>query len=286
LKIEYKRLVSLIESVDWNEVWKERMKNSIVGKDCVGYWSNSGEAANYKKMIGGMEEDPLAIFKANMNISPSLRVLDIGAGTGRLAIPFANISTHVTAVEPSEQMLEILAEGIRRCEIKNIDCVRKRWEDVDIETDLQAPYDLVLASFSLGFPDIRDSLQKMIAASSKYICIMWFAGETSWENDFRKVMSVLSGKSDHPSMPKSDVLFNVLYQMGIYPNIKVFDFELLQHFSSLDEATDYFARKFNAPPTAQKAGLKEVLPQILKKQNGQWILSNRARNMMLWWEKN
>jgi SAM-dependent methyltransferase len=278
----------LIESLDWNEVWKERMMNSIEsnrGRDCVGYWSNSGEAVNYRKMIGEMEEKPLAIFKESMKLSPNLRVLDIGAGTGRLAIPFAKISSQVTAVEPATQMLEILLEGIRRCEINNIDCVQKRWEDVDLETDLQAPYDLVLASFSLGFPDIREALQKMIAASSKYICLMWFAGDTSWDTDFGKIMSALYGKSDHKSMPKSDVLFNVLYQMGIYPNVKVFDFELFQRFGSLDAATDYFAGKFNAQSAAQMAVLKEVLPQILKEQNGQWVLSNRARNMMLWWEK-
>jgi len=50
----------------------------------------------------------------------------------------------------------------------------------------------------------------------------------------------------YQTMPKSDIIFNVLYQMGIYPNIRVFRFEMLHRFTSLDGAADYFAGKFNA----------------------------------------
>lgn len=278
-----------MESLDWNEVWKERMAKSIEsggGKDCVSYWSNKQEASNYGRMLEGEDLQSVAPFRDIMALSSPFTVLDIGAGTGRLAIPFARMASKVTAVEPSAQMLEVLNEEIKRHKIENIECIQKRWEDVEIPTDLPIQYDLVVASFSLGFPDLREAILKMIAASSRYICLMWFAGEPSWDADCRKLSAALFGKSDHHTMPKSDVIFNVLYQTGIYPNIKVFSFEMLHRFSSLDEAADYFAEKFNALSLTQRSALKDVLPQILEEHNGQWILPYRASNMMFWWEKN
>lgn len=276
----------MIEGIDWNEVWKERMLQSTKssgGRDCVGCWSNKQEAGNYREMLEGEDLGSITPFREITNLSSPFTVLDIGAGTGRLAIPFARIASMVTAVEPSPQMLEVLKEEIKSFGIENIDCIQKRWEDVDVKRDLTGQYDLVVASFSLGFVDIRGAIEKMIAASSKCICIMWFAGEPSWDADYKRISSALFGKTGRQSMPKSDILFNVLYQMGIYPNINVFDFEMLHRFGSLDEATDYFAEKFNATSSTQRSVLNELLSEILEDHNGQWILPYRSTNMMFWW---
>ena len=279
----------MITSLDWNEVWKERMAKSIEsgrGRDCVDNWSNKHEASNYGRMLEEEDLQSIAPFRDIMALSSPFAVLDIGAGTGRLAIPFSRIASRVTAVEPSAQMLEVLNDDLKRHKIENIDCIQKRWEDVEIPTDLLMKYELVVASFSLGFLDLREAVSKMIEASSRYICLMWFAGEPSWDADYRKLSAALFGKSDYQTMPKSDIIFNVLYQMGIYPNIRVFSFGMLHRFTSLDGAADYFAGKFNALSSTQRSVLKDVLPQILEERNGQWILPYRATNMMLWWEKN
>jgi hypothetical protein len=142
--------------------------------------------------------------------------------------------------------------------IGNIRCIRKRWEDVDLPRDL----------------------------NSRYVCMMWFAGETSWDEDFRRIISPLFGRDDIQSMPKSDVLFNVLYQMGIYPNIRVFDFEMHHIFGTMDDAVGYFSDRFNARSPELRCSLKEALPQILVERCGHWDLPYRSRNMMFWWSKN
>ena len=253
------------------------------GRDCVSCWSNKNEAGNYREMLEGEDLGSIKPFREIMNLSSQFTVLDIGAGTGRLAIPFARIASMVTAVEPSPQMLAVLKEDIKCFGIENIDCIQKRWEDVDVKRDLKGQYDLVVASFSLGFLDIRGAIEKMIAACSNCICIMWFAGEPSWDADYRKIRSALFGKTGSQSMPKSDILFNVLYQMGIYPNINVFDFEMLHRFESLDDATDYFSEKFYAKSSTQRSVLNEILFQILEDHNGQLILPYRSTNMMFWW---
>ena len=45
--------------------------------------------------------------------APPARVLDVGAGTGRIALPLAALGYAVTAVEPSRGMLECLAHKAR-----------------------------------------------------------------------------------------------------------------------------------------------------------------------------
>ncbi len=46
-------------------------------------------------------------------VPPPARVVDFGAGTGRLAIPLAEAGYRVTAVEPVREMLDVLEVGAR-----------------------------------------------------------------------------------------------------------------------------------------------------------------------------
>jgi 16S rRNA G527 N7-methylase RsmG len=274
--------------IDWNEVWKEQMtKHNEMngGMDCASYWADEEEARNYWKMLKG-ENDLIENLILGMKIDSTSRVLDIGAGPGTLALPFSKKAAHVTAVEPSASMASVLRGNIEEYGINNIDCVQKRWEEVDIERDLKAPYDMVIASFSLGMTDIKAAIQKMMEASSKYVYLAWFAGEPSWDGHYRELSSILYGNVAYHPMPKSDVLFNLLYQMSIYPNVRVFPFEMFHRFPSFEDAVDYFGGQFRATTDNQKSALRDNLPQILEKDGDSWALRHYSLNMMIWWENN
>jgi hypothetical protein len=77
-------------------------------------------------------------------------------------------------------MLYCLKENIKAEGLINVSWIHKKWEDVDLK-DLDAPYDVVVASFSLAMPDIREAVIKMNKVSSKYVYLNWFAGMPSWE---------------------------------------------------------------------------------------------------------
>ena len=53
--------------------------------------------------------------------------------------------------------MAVLRDNIEDVQIQNILCVQKRWEDVDIQKDLEAPYDVVMASYPLGMADIGEA---------------------------------------------------------------------------------------------------------------------------------
>ena len=94
--------------------------------------------------------------------TPQSRVLDIGAGPGTLAIPFAQKVAHVTAVEPADGMVSVMREQMAEFGVNNITVVQKRWEDVEVKRDLQPSSEVVNASFSQGMADIRSVIEKMV----------------------------------------------------------------------------------------------------------------------------
>ena len=128
-------------------------------------------------------------------------------------------------------MVAILRERAAKEGITNISCVQKRWEDVDIARDLAGPYDIVIASLSLTMEDIRAALEKMDAVSRQYVCLYWFVDLPFWERMYADLWEPLHG-TPYYSGPKADCLFDVLYQMGIYPNVEMLPLSKEYRFAS------------------------------------------------------
>jgi 16S rRNA G527 N7-methylase RsmG len=275
------------DRIDWAEVWTDRMKRHREmngGTDCAGYWDDEKEARNYWRMVQHDCGEYVDHLLDKIRVDSTFRVLDIGAGPGTLTLPFSRMATHVTAVEPSSAMARVLQENLEERGIKNVDCVQKRWEEVEVERDLRPPYDLVIASFSLGMTDIKRAIQKMMAVSSGCVYLAWFAGETSWDVQSREVSALLSGEVAHHPMPKSDVLFNLLYQMGVYPNVWVFSFRMRHRFPSFDDVVNYFGGQFRAETDDQWSRLRGYLSQVVERDGDSWVMLYHSLNMMIWWD--
>ncbi len=274
--------------IDWNEVWIDQMKRNrevSTARECARIWESRESALkfwNTSKENSGRVEDTIA----GTEITPESRVLDIGSGPGTLAIPFAKRVASVTAVEPAEGMLSVLKEKMTEEAVSNIGIVQKRWEDVDVADDLDPPYDVVIASFSLGMPDIRAAIEKMIASAAKggSIYLYHFAGETHWDRDCRSLWPRLHGRDYQPG-PKADVLYNVLYSMGIYPSVRTFRLQHSQRFSSMEEAMEHFRHQYRITTAEQEAIVRDHLGRVLKEENGGFSLPASSIRVKIWWEK-
>ncbi len=278
--------INPMTEIDWNEVWKDLMNRSrevSCARDCARIWESQESALKFWNMAqenSGRVERTIA----GTDITPESRVLDIGSGPGTLAIPFAKKVAHVTVVEPAEGMLSVLREKMAEEGVDNIKVVQKRWEDVSVAEDLDPPYDVVIASFSLGMADIRAAIEKMIEAASGRIYLYHFAGETHWDRDCRDLWPRLHGKEYTPG-PKSDVLYNVLYQMGIYPHVRTFRLQHSQRFSSMEEAMMYFHHQYHIATAEQEAIVRDHLGRVLKEENGGFSLPASSIRVKIWWEK-
>ena len=274
------------KDIDWNLVWKSQVEEnraSSPSRDGARIWESRESALRFWNMCR-KERSRIDQTVWETDMSPSSRVLDIGAGQGTLAIPFAQKAAHVTAIEPAEGMCSVMKEKMAEFAVSNIDIVQKRWEDVDIASDLSAPYDVVIASFSLGMGDIQSAVEKMVRASSRYVYLYHFAGPSSWDIQWQILWPRLHGRPYRPG-PKSDVLYNVLYQMGIYPNIRTFRLEHNQPYDSQDEAMAALAPQAQAESEEQKAILREYLRGALREENGTLVMPGSSIRVKIWWEK-
>jgi ubiquinone/menaquinone biosynthesis C-methylase UbiE len=279
-------MIDPLKEIDWNEIWKSRTKGnreSSPNRDCARIWEGRESALRFWDMCR-QERSRIDKTVWETDITAASRVLDIGAGPGTLAIPFAQKAAHVTAVEPAEGMCSVMREKMAEFGTKNISIVQKRWEDVDVEKDLEPPYDVVIASFSLGMPDIRAAIEKMTQASSRYVYLYHFAGETSWDRQWQELWPRLHGRAYQPG-PKCDVLYNVLYQMGIYPHIRTFRLEHNQRYSTLDEAVAALAPQAQAETGEQRAILREYLKGAMRGENGALLMPGSSIRVKMWWEK-
>lgn len=273
--------------IDWNEVWNDQMRRSreaSTTRDCARIWEKRESALKFWNMS---KENSHRVEEtiAGTEITPDSRVLDIGSGPGTLAIPFAQRVKHVTAVEPAKGMVLVLQEKMAEEGVNNIDVVQKRWEEVSVADDLKPPYDVVIASFSLGMPDIRGAIEKMIASAAKggTIYLYHFAGETHWDRDCRDLWPRLHGREYQPG-PKSDVLYNVLYSMGIYPSVRTFRLRHQQRFADFEEAMAHFQSQYAITTPEQEAIVREHLGRVLVEENGSFSLLASSIRAKIWWD--
>ena len=137
---------------NWIELWNKVSSSTI-------HTSESEKIIRGRKHFrrdSPVRHDPLLDFVLE-NLHGHQTFLDIGAGSGRWAIPAAKIARNVTVIEPSDSMIEMLRENISKEKLDNIQIIQSRWEDVTIE-----PHDVVSCTHAIyETGDFTAFIQKM-----------------------------------------------------------------------------------------------------------------------------
>lgn len=271
---------------NWAEVWKQLYEASSRTKtvgECASLWDSKERALEFLNMsLENPERIELVLSK--LPITKNSRILDIGAGPGTLAIPFAERALAVTAVEPSTGMVEVMKDQAQEKNITNLTIVQKRWEDINTESDLAGPFDIIIASYSLGMPDIDAAIDKMQAVSCGQIWLFWFAGTTPGERHMTHLWPKIHN-SAYQIGPKSDVLYNVLYQKGIYPHMTVHEMKYQKKYPTLDHAVSEMRRQIGCSEEFNPL-IREYFADKVSKNANQLIENGDTVRVCMWWDTN
>ncbi len=217
-----------------------------------------------------------------MRISKEDTIIDLGCGEGSITIPLAKKTKYVTAVDSSKRMLEILNEKCEKENINNVKTIKKELEEVTLEE--VGENDIVLLSRSInGIFPIKDTLKNINKISKKYVYMTLFGPENwKFESDFYKSI----GKKTNDFAPYS-YIFNILIDMGIYPNIENLEIKSNRKYKTIQDAMENGKWQLNTLTEEEKKELYNYLDKKLKK-NSEGMLENpddKADWVLIWWKK-
>ena len=272
--------------IDWNELWKalhagspERAEKD---RDPAAHWDK--RAAAYRRVTRD-ERSATRQELAILGVQPGETVLDVGAGTGRLAVPVARTAAHVTALDPSPGMLSILRERMAAEGLTNYSTITMRWEDTVIGKDIE-PHDVVVAAFSIGFYDLAAALEKLDAAARRAAYIFWHAGE--WRNpDEMALYRAVFGDAAPVQKGYPDYIFpvNILHDAGIHPNVRIYHAVWDAVYDSVEDASQTWASMHN-PGMEDLAPVREYFARTLRSDgSGKYIETTVRPTAAVWWEK-
>ena len=208
-------------------------------------------------------------------------VLDVGSGAGRFAIPLAlRRGAAVSVIDPSPSMLEQLEASVSEAEGVNVTGVNAEWESARVEAA-----DMVLCSHVVyGVADIRPFLQKLHDHARERVVLVSFVDSPQagvaplWEPVYGE------RRINLPALPE---LMNVLWEMGIYPSVRMLPPTGPQVFESVEAAVEEVSgRLFIGADVELRQRLSECIEGYLEAVDGGYRIrgARAVRQGVAWWE--
>jgi SAM-dependent methyltransferase len=206
--------------VDWRHAWIERNRARRT-PDGVQYWD--GRAQEFSRHANA---SPYAdTFISYLALEPQQRILDVGSGSGTLALPLARAGHEVYAVDFSPEMLAVLERAAAKEGLTNIHTALldfnapwEIWERTGITEDA---VDVALASRSTMVADLAQAFTKLARAARAKVAV------TMATEYGPRGIKRLGERRDGgmPYIPDFIFALNLLLQMGHHPQLRYIDSE-------------------------------------------------------------
>jgi SAM-dependent methyltransferase len=211
-------------------------------------------------------------------------VLDIGAGPGTLAVPLTALGCKVTVVEPAPPMHEALSAYKKIKDVSaDIPIIAKVWEEVN--PDEIGRFDFVVSSFAMSVPDLNEALLKMDQVALREVHIFWFLVEPPWGRINEALWTKLHNE-DFYGRPTADLVWNALYQAGIYANLEVLPLRDLHYYETFEEVLEEYVDRLAAKEEWQiemiEDYLKSIFVEVPKKG---FVFPEDGLYAHIWWKK-
>ena len=265
------------DDIDWALLRKNAMARKGWKRKGPKEWDNKAHSFSGRTK----NNDYVDLFLEELPLESSFSVLDIGSGPGTLALPIAQAVSRVTAIDFSLGMLELLNQHAKEEKIDNIQTIQCSWEDNWQDKGI-IPHDIAIASRSIGVEELEPALYKINSYAKKYVFISDRIGATPFEAGAFEAI----GRSFEPG-PDYIYTVNMLYKMGIYPNVTVLKPNPVSIYPSLEEALASYRWMFQELSPAEERHLLGYIEQNIIETTKSTITVQRNSPVqwaLIWWK--
>jgi len=217
-----------------------------------------------------------------------MRVLDVGCGTGRLAIALAKHGAEVHALDFSPGMLGRMREALPAEQAPRVLPVEADWEGVDLAAyGWERAFDLVLACMT---PAIRtpEAFLKLHDASRGGCYFRGWAGRRTDPllEDLRNHLTGAPSPSLAGMAGSVLVAFNLLYAMGCSPSVE-FQEVSWERREPVDKATHFYTEYFDGLGDLRRQELVRRISEYLATiaVDGRVLRRTEGRTGSIAWSK-
>jgi SAM-dependent methyltransferase len=225
------------------------------------FWDRRAERCAGRANPRETEDDPL-LRRLRRVATPSSTVIDVGAGTGRFALPLAAHVEHVTAVDPSDAMLAILRRDADERGVTNLTTVDERWEEAG-----DAVADVVFSAFVLTLvPDAAAFVSKLGAAARDHVFL--YLGSYAEDGVLDPLWRHFHGRPRAPGASYIDALA-LLSELGIDFDVSLVELPNRRRFATIGDAVEHYRDALLVPDAPDT---RRELEQLLSF----WLLGRRG----------
>lgn len=208
------------------------------------------------------ERDPL-VTRLRRATGRRSTVLDVGAGPGRFALGLAPRVAHVTAVDSSGGMIDLLTKRARALGLANIEGVLGRWPDVEV-----APAHLSVCSYVLPLiADAKGFLRRLDACTTERAFL--YLGAASIDLLTDPLWRHFHGRPRRPGPTYLDAVA-VLAELGIRADVEVVELPTRSRYPTLNTAVRSYRDQLLLP---DDAAVRRELRGLL----APWLLADRGQ---------
>ncbi|MDD4330372.1 MAG: methyltransferase domain-containing protein [Aliarcobacter sp.] len=196
-----------LEKLDFAKLYIQQMEHSTFKSKSSSDWDKRAKnmSINLQNSIYTKE------FVEKIDFNDAKSLLDIGCGTGTIALNVASKLEVVYALDYSPLMLECVENTCKNNDILNVKTIHKSWYE---NWDDVPNADIVVASRSMEVKDIKEAILKLNSKANKRVYLTTKVGGSFID---KEILNQL--KREIYPRPDYIYLLNVLHSMGIYAKV-------------------------------------------------------------------